>query len=84
VNAAVLFVYVDSSNLWIEGQRLSAVRRPMAVDAVAAMKRGIVDHDWRIDFGQGTGARGPGGPDGGPPATNCWRRSSPSGSSRNY
>lgn len=48
----VLFVYVDNSNVWIEGQRLSAVRRGMAADPVDAMKRGIVDHDWRYDFGR--------------------------------
>lgn len=48
----VLFVSVDNSNVWIEGQRLSAVRFGLAVNPVEAMKRGIVDHDWRYDFGR--------------------------------
>ena len=48
----VLFLYVDNSNVWIEGQRLSAVRRGMALDPGDAMRRGVVDHDWRYDFGR--------------------------------
>ena len=48
----VLFVYVDNSNVWIEGQRLSAVRRGMAANAREAMKLGVVDREWRYDFGR--------------------------------
>ena len=47
-----LFVYVDNSNVWIEGQRLSAVRRGLASDPLDAMHRKIVDNDWRYDFGR--------------------------------
>jgi len=37
----VLFVYVDNSNLWIEGMRVSAVRKGLAADAKDAMNRHI-------------------------------------------
>lgn len=47
-----LFVYVDNSNVWIEGQRLSAVRKGLAVSPVDAMERKIVDHTWAYDFGR--------------------------------
>lgn len=48
----VLFVYVDNSNVWIEGQRVSAVRRGLAKSIKDAMDRGVVDHEWSYDFGQ--------------------------------
>lgn len=48
----VLFVYIDNSNVWIEGQRASAVRKGMASSAWDAMNRDIKDHDWRYDFGR--------------------------------
>jgi uncharacterized LabA/DUF88 family protein len=47
-----LYVYVDNSNLWIEGQRVSAVRKGLATSAHDAMKRGIVDRSWTYDFGR--------------------------------
>lgn len=47
-----LFVYVDNSNLWIEGQRLSAVKRGMVADVWTAMSEKIVDSSWRYDFGR--------------------------------
>lgn len=37
------FVYVDNSNLFIEGQRVSAVARGMANSIVEAMNSGILD-----------------------------------------
>jgi len=46
-----LFVYVDNSNLWIEGMRVSAVKKGLAVSAQDAMSRRITDHDWAYDFG---------------------------------
>jgi hypothetical protein len=50
--ALVLFVYVDNSNLWIEGMRVSAVRKGLAGTPADAMTRGILDHDWSYDFGK--------------------------------
>lgn len=47
-----LFVYVDNSNIWIEGMRFSAVRRGMATTFQDAFNRQIVDHDWAYDFGE--------------------------------
>lgn len=47
-----LYVYVDNSNLWIEGRRVSAVRKGMAANAVEAMNRKITDGSWSYDFGK--------------------------------
>lgn len=46
-----LFVYVDNSNVWIEGMRVSAVRKGMATSATDAMERHVTDHSWTYDFG---------------------------------
>jgi hypothetical protein len=48
----VHFVYVDNSNLWIEGQRASAVARGMAAGCLTAQRRQVLDHGWRYDFGR--------------------------------
>jgi uncharacterized LabA/DUF88 family protein len=45
-------IYVDNSNLFIEGQRLSAVRQGYAVDIRDAMERRIFDFNWNIDYGK--------------------------------
>lgn len=47
-----LYVYVDNSNLWIEGMRVSAVRKGMAADATEAMNKKITDQSWTYDFGK--------------------------------
>lgn len=47
-----LFVYVDNSNIWIEGMRVSAVKKGLATSAQDAMNRKITDHDWAYDFGR--------------------------------
>lgn len=47
-----LFIYVDNSNVLIEGQRVSAVDKRMAPDIFTAMTDGIVDHDWTFDYGR--------------------------------
>ncbi|HUH71087.1 MAG TPA: NYN domain-containing protein [Mycobacterium sp.] len=47
-----LYVYVDNSNVWIEGTRLSAVRQGMATDIHDAMARNVTDHSWSYDFGK--------------------------------
>lgn len=46
-----LYVYVDNSNVQIEGQRVSAVRKRMAPDISTAMNSGILDRTWGVDFG---------------------------------
>lgn len=48
----VLFVYVDNSNVWIEGMRVSAVRKGLAKSPADAMQRKITDHAWAYDFGR--------------------------------
>jgi hypothetical protein len=51
-SSPVLFVYVDNSNVWIEGQRLSAVKKGLARDVRDATTRGIFDGSWTYDFGR--------------------------------
>jgi uncharacterized LabA/DUF88 family protein len=46
------YVYVDNSNVWIEGQRVSAVRKGLAIDIRDAMSRNVLDPSWRCDFGR--------------------------------
>ncbi len=47
----VLFVYVDNSNVWIEGQRISAVKKGLAKSTHDAMERKVLAH-WSYDFGR--------------------------------
>ena len=46
------YLYVDNSNVWIEGQRVAAVERGMTPNIRTAMNSNIVDTSWRIDFGR--------------------------------
>lgn len=46
------YTYIDNSNVFIEGQRHSAVLRGMAVDIWDAMDRGIFDFTWKLDYGK--------------------------------
>jgi len=46
-----LYVYVDNSNIWIEGQRLQAVRQGLAPDLRTALRCGILA-PWTYDFGR--------------------------------
>jgi len=46
------FCYIDNSNIFIEGQRVSAVRRKQAEDMDAAIRNGIQDQQYRLDFGK--------------------------------
>jgi hypothetical protein len=48
----VLFVYVDNSNLWIEGQYLSARRKGLLTEQGRGRGRRLVDHGWTYDFGR--------------------------------
>jgi hypothetical protein len=46
------YLYVDNSNVWIEGMRVSAVSKGIAPDLWTAIDNRIVDYDWKIDFGK--------------------------------
>lgn len=46
------FVYIDNSNVWIEGKKVSAGREGLAVDIDEANERKMSDYSWRIDFGK--------------------------------
>lgn len=48
----VLFVYVDNSNVWIEGRRASAVANGLAPSFDASFAQNIVDPNWSYDFGR--------------------------------
>ena len=45
-------LYVDNSNVWIEGMHVSAVKNGMAPDIWTAQKERICDQSWRLDFGK--------------------------------
>lgn len=47
-----LYAYVDNSNIWIEGCRLSAVHRGLATSLEDAYRRDVIDMSWTYDFGQ--------------------------------
>ena len=47
-----LFVYVDNSNVWIEGGRISAVAKGYAPDLLTAMTDKVLDYGWKYDFGR--------------------------------
>jgi uncharacterized LabA/DUF88 family protein len=46
------FVYVDNSNVFIEGKRVSAVKKGYALDIYDAMNNRILDPEYRLDFGR--------------------------------
>jgi len=46
------YTYVDNSNVYIEGQRLAAVKKGMAIDLQDAFYRKIFDFTWNIDYGK--------------------------------
>lgn len=46
------FVYVDNSNVFIEGKRASAVEKGLALDIWQSHENGILDNDYRMDFGK--------------------------------
>lgn len=46
------FIYVDNSNVFIEGKRLSAVRKGLAASISEANSMGIFDNTYRICFGK--------------------------------
>lgn len=52
VEAVADWIYVDNSNVFIEGQRVSAVQAGMALDIWDALNNKILDHDYRMSFGK--------------------------------
>ncbi len=46
------YTYVDNSNVFIEGQRVSAVKKGMATDIKDASDRSILDASFRLDYGK--------------------------------
>lgn len=46
------YVYVDNSNVFIEGRRVSAVAQGLARDIYEAMQHRILDHAYTVDFGK--------------------------------
>ena len=46
------YVYVDNSNVFIEGKRVAAVQRGLAADIWQAINYGIFDNTYRLDFGK--------------------------------
>ncbi|WP_410583932.1 NYN domain-containing protein [Amycolatopsis sp. lyj-108] len=46
-----LYVYVDNSNIWIEGQRIQAVRTGLAPDIRTALTQKLTA-PWSYDFGR--------------------------------
>ncbi len=47
------FVYIDNSNVFLEGRRASAVnlRLPGAATIIEAMNNYVLDYEWQIDYG---------------------------------
>jgi len=46
------YIYVDNSNLYIEGRRVSAVQTGLADNIIQAMNERILDHGYTISFGK--------------------------------
>src|SRR5207247_7017938 len=46
------FLYVDNSNVWIEGMHVAAVAHGLAPNIFAAQEHKICDYGWKIDFGK--------------------------------
>lgn len=46
------FIFVDNSNVWIEGKIASAVHKGWVKNTVEAHAKKIEDPSWRIDFGK--------------------------------
>lgn len=46
------YLYVDNSNVWIEGMHVAAVASGLAPDIFTALAGGICDYTWKLDFGR--------------------------------
>jgi len=45
-------LYVDNSNVWIEGMHVAAAKHGHAPDVWAAVQNKICDYNWKLDFGK--------------------------------
>lgn len=45
-------LYVDNSNVWIEGMHVAAARHGHAPDVWSAVLNKICDYSWKLDFGK--------------------------------
>lgn len=46
------FLYVDNSNVWIEGMHVAAVVSGLAPDIWTAQQGRVCDYGWKLDFGK--------------------------------
>lgn len=45
------YIFVDNSNVWIEGKYHSAINKGFAANIYEAHEKAIQDNSWAIDFG---------------------------------
>ncbi|WP_374012744.1 NYN domain-containing protein [Pseudoxanthomonas koreensis] len=45
-------LYVDNSNIWIEGMHVAAFQNGHAPDVWSAVQNKICDYSWKLDFGK--------------------------------
>lgn len=45
-------LYVDNSNVWIEGMHVAAAKHGHASDVWSAVQNKICDYNWKLDFGK--------------------------------
>lgn len=45
-------LYVDNSNVWIEGMHVAAYAAGMVPDVWTAVQNNICDYNWKLDFGK--------------------------------
>ena len=48
----ISYIYIDNSNVFIEGQRVSAVKEGMALDIYDAMERRVFNWAYKLDYGK--------------------------------
>ena len=46
------YIYIDNSNIFIEGKRVSAVAKGLAMNVYDAMNNGILDYEYKMSFGR--------------------------------
>jgi uncharacterized LabA/DUF88 family protein len=46
------YIYIDNSNVFIEGKRVSAVAKGLAMNVYDAMNNRIIDYDYKMSFGR--------------------------------
>jgi uncharacterized LabA/DUF88 family protein len=48
----ISYTYIDNSNVFIEAQRVSAIKKGMAVDLHDAIERRVFDWGYKLDYGK--------------------------------